>query len=96
MLSGGFANLCLWLSNRRNNKEKNQPWKASLPEAGWHPSNPVVERSWDAIFCFAMKKNATRIEFLRVVTILSHNNEGTIAQIISCQILKIQIYGNNN
>lgn len=49
MLSGGFANLCLWLSNRRNNKEKNQPWKASLPEAGRHPSNPVVERSWDAV-----------------------------------------------
>ena len=20
------------------------------PEAGWHPSHPVVERSWDAIF----------------------------------------------
>ena len=53
MQSGGFANLCKWLSSRRNNKEKNQSWKARSkigPEAGWHPSHPVVERSWDAIF----------------------------------------------
>jgi hypothetical protein len=27
------------------------------PEAGWHPSNPVVERSWDAVFIAKNRKD---------------------------------------
>jgi len=35
------------------------------PEAGWHPSNPVVERSWDAVFYCHEKIVALIFEFFR-------------------------------
>jgi hypothetical protein len=40
------------------------------PEAGRHPSNPIVERSWDAVFFIAMKKKLPWIlNFLMLVSI---------------------------
>jgi hypothetical protein len=44
------------------------------PEAGWHPSNPVVERSWDAVFIAKNRKDLKKfrafLNFLFYVPII--------------------------
>ena len=53
------------------------------PEAGRHPSHPVVERSWDAFF-ISMKKVAMFFEFF-----------GECVYIMHIGYLKFKRYGNN-
>ena len=84
MPSGGFARPSFKLSKKRNNRNKNQSWKASSPEAGRHPSNPVVERSWDAFFYCHEKKVGRFFEFFRKCVYIMHIT------------FKIQAYDNNN
>ena len=55
------------------------------PEAGRHPSNPVVERSWDAVFILLVKIVGANFEFF-----------GECVYIMSIEHFKFKRYGNNN